>query len=233
MPDAPELSVLMPVFNEIGTAERAIGEVLEAKIDADFELIVVDDGSTDGTRELLFGREWPERVRLFKHEHNMGKGAAVRTALQQAQGELSAIMDADLEYDPDDLSGLLPPLRKGLSNAVFGVRAFDGYTSHSFLYVMGNRGVTLAANVLFNTYIADLMTCHKAIRTDIFRSLPLQARGFDIEPEITARLLQRGERIFEVPVSYRARRTEEGKKLTSIDGFRVLATLLRCRFSRR
>jgi hypothetical protein len=123
-------------------------------------------------------------------------------------------------------------LLKGDANAVFGVRAFDGHTSHSFLYVMGNRGVTLAANILFNTYIADLMTCHKAIRTELFRGLPLRARGFDIEPEITARLLQRGERIFEVPVSYRARRTEEGKKLTSLDGFRVIATLLRCRFSR-
>src|SRR2546423_12799049 len=233
MPDAPELSVLMPVFNEIATAERAIGELLEANIGADLELIVVDAGSTDGTRELLLGREWPERVRLFKHERNMGKGAAVRTALQHARGELSAIMDADLEYDPDDLDGLLPPLRKGLSNAVFGVRAFDGYTSHSFMYVMGNKGVTLAANILFNVYLRDLMTCHKMIRTEAFRSLPLQARGFDIEPEIAARLLLRGEQIFEVPVHYKARPTEAGKKLTSVDGFRVLRTLIRCRFDGR
>src|SRR3954469_9209831 len=170
MPDAPELSVLMPVYNEIDTAERAIGEVLDAKIDAEFELIVVDDGSTDGTRELLFGREWPDRVRLFKHESNMGKGAAVRTALEQAQGKLSAIMDADLEYDPDDLGGLLPPLREGLSNAVLGGRACAAYTSHSFMYVMGNKGVTLAANILFNVYLRDLMTCHKMIRTEVFRS---------------------------------------------------------------
>src|SRR3954466_9974400 len=110
MPDAPELSILMPVYNEIGTAERAIGEVLDAKIDADFELIVVDDGSTDGTRELLFGREGPKPVRLFIHKHTMGKGAAVGTALEQARGEVSAIMDAALEYAPDDLGGLLPPL---------------------------------------------------------------------------------------------------------------------------
>jgi glycosyltransferase involved in cell wall biosynthesis len=233
MPDAPELSVLMPIYNEIGTADRAIAEVLDANIGADIELIVVDDGSTDGTREMLFGREWPERVRLFKHDHNMGKGAAVRTALEQAQGRVSAIMDADLEYDPNDLGALLPPLRDGLSNAVFGVRAFDGYTSHSFMYVMGNKGVTLAANILFNVYLRDLMTCHKMIRTEVFRSLPLQARGFDIEPEIAARLLQRGEQIFEVPVHYKARPSDAGKKLTSADGFRVLRTLLRCRLDGR
>jgi glycosyltransferase involved in cell wall biosynthesis len=221
----------MPVYNEIDTAERAIAEVLDADIGADIELIVVDDGSTDGTRELLFGRDWPEPVRLFKHERNMGKGAAVRTALTHARGEVSAIMDADLEYDPEDLKALLPPLREGLSNAVFGVRAFDGYTSHSFMYVMGNKGVTLAANMLFNVYLRDLMTCHKAIRTDVFKSLPLQARGFDIEPEIAARLIQKGERIYEVPVSYKARASDDGKKLTSADGFRVLRTLMRCRLS--
>ena len=233
MADTPELSVLMPVFNEIDTVERAVSEMLEADIGASFELIVVDDGSTDGTRELLFGREWPERVTLYKHDSNMGKGAAVRTALQYARGELSAIMDADLEYDPNDLAGLLPPLREGLSNAVFGVRAFDGYTSHSFMYVMGNKGVTLAANVLFNVYLRDLMTCHKMIRTDVFKALPLQARGFDIEPEIAARLLLRGEQIFEVPVHYKARSSDAGKKLTSADGFRVLRTLLRCRLDGR
>jgi glycosyltransferase involved in cell wall biosynthesis len=228
---APTLSVLMPVFNERETVERAIADVLDADLGVSFELIVVDDGSTDGTREILRGREWPEGVRLFEHDRNMGKGAAVRTALGHARGELSAIFDADLEYDPEDLRTLLPPLEEGLSNAVFGVRAFDGYTSHSFLYVLGNKGVTLAANLLFNVYLRDLMTCHKLIRTDVFRALPLQARGFDIEPEIAARLLQRGERIYEVPVRYKARATAEGKKLTSRDGLRVLRTLVRCRLS--
>ena len=144
------------------------------------------------------------------------------TALAEAQGEYSAIFDADLEYDPADLGLLMPPLMDGRSNACFGVRAFDGYTSHSFLYVLGNKGVTLACNVLFNVYLHDIMTCHKMIRTDVFRSLELRSPGFAIEPEITARLVQRGERIFEVPVHYRARATEEGKKLTALDGFRVL-----------
>jgi glycosyltransferase involved in cell wall biosynthesis len=227
------LSILMPVYNEVERVERAIQQVLDADLPIPFELVIVNDGSTDGTSELLDQLEWPDgRVRLHRHERNQGKGAAVRTALADARGEFSAIFDADLEYDPHDLAKLLPPLVDGETNAVFGVRAFDGYTSHSFLFVMGNRGVTLAANVLFNVYLSDIMTCQKAIRTDVFRQLQLRERGFTIEPEIAARLLQCGERIFEVPITYKARRTEEGKKLTWQDGFRVLRTLLRCRATR-
>ena len=222
----------MPVYNERATVEQAVAELLDADLGIETELIVVDDGSTDGTSELIAQADWPEKVTVLSHGVNQGKGAAVRTALEQAKGEYAAIFDADLEYDPDDLAALLPPLTSGRSNAVFGVRAFDGYTSHSFLYVLGNKGVTLAANVLFNVYLRDLMTCHKAIRTDVFRQLPLRARGFDIEPEIAARLLQHGERIFEVPVHYKARSTEEGKKLTAADGLRVIATLVRCRVTK-
>jgi glycosyltransferase involved in cell wall biosynthesis len=225
------LSILMPVYNECERVERAIAEVLETELPSEFELIVVDDGSTDGTREILREGNWDGRVRLFEHPENRGKGAAVQTALSHAEGEYAAIFDADLEYDPGDLALLMPPLLDGRSNACFGVRAFDGYTSHSFLYVLGNKGVTLACNVLFNVYLHDIMTCHKMIRTDLFRSLPLRSLGFAIEPEITARLVQRGERIFEVPVHYRARSTEEGKKLTALDGFRVIGTLVRCRLS--
>jgi glycosyltransferase involved in cell wall biosynthesis len=225
------LSILMPVYNERERVERAIAEVLATSLPTDFELIVVNDGSTDGTTEILRGGGWDDRVRLLEHPQNRGKGAAIQTALAAAQGEFAAIFDADLEYDPADLGLLMPPLLDGRANACFGVRAFDGYTSHSFLFVLGNKGVTLACNVLFNVYLHDIMTCHKMVRTDIFRSLPLRSPGFAIEPEITARLVQRGERIFEVPVHYRARATEEGKKLTAVDGFRVLATLLRCRLS--
>jgi glycosyltransferase involved in cell wall biosynthesis len=226
------LSILMPVYNERERVEQAITEVLETVLPSDFELIVVDDGSTDGTRDILRAREWDDRVRLFEHDHNQGKGAAIQTALTKARGEFSAIFDADLEYDPADLGLLMPPLLDGRSNACFGVRAFDGYTSHSFLFVLGNKGVTLACNVLYNVYLHDIMTCHKMIRTDLFRSLHLTSPGFAIEPEITARLVQHRERIFEVPVHYRARSNDEGKKLTAVDGFRVIATLLRCRFSK-
>jgi glycosyltransferase involved in cell wall biosynthesis len=225
------LSILMPVYNERERVQRAITEVLETELPTEFELIIIDDGSTDGTLEILRGGDWGDRVRLIEHEHNQGKGAAIQTALTHARGDFSCIFDADLEYDPEDLALLMPPLMDGRTNASFGVRAFDGYTSHSFMFVLGNKGVTLACNVLYNVYLHDIMTCHKMIRTDVFRSLPLRSAGFAIEPEITARLVQRRERIFEVPVHYRARSNEEGKKLTALDGFRVIATLLRCRFS--
>ena len=225
------LSILMPVYNERERVQEAIEEVLQTELPTDFELIIVDDGSTDGTREILRNGSWDERVRLIEHPENRGKGAAVQTALSHARGDFSAIFDADLEYDPSDLALLMPPLLDGRANVSFGVRAFDGYTSHSFLFVLGNKGVTLACNLLYNVYLHDIMTCHKMIRTDLFRSLSLHSEGFAIEPEITARLVQRGERIFEVPVHYRARATDEGKKLTAIDGFRVLATLMRCRLT--
>ena len=225
------LSILMPVYNEEERVERAITELLATELPTDFELIIVNDGSTDRTREILNSREWGPNVRLFEHPVNQGKGAAVQTALTKANGEFSAIFDADLEYDPADLAVLLPPLIDGKANACFGVRAFDGYSSHSFLFVLGNRGVTLACNIIFNVYVRDIMTCHKMIRTELFRSLPLREPGFAIEPEITARLVQKRERIYEVPVHYRARATEEGKKLTAYDGVRVLKTLVRCKFT--
>jgi glycosyltransferase involved in cell wall biosynthesis len=225
------LSILMPVFNERERVADAIAQVLTTELPTPFELIVVDDGSNDGTGQVLRDLEGDERLRLLSHQRNSGKGAAVRTGLAQARGDYTTVFDADLEYDPSDLALLLPPLRDGRANACFGVRAFDGYTSHSFLYVLGNRAVTLACNVLFNVYLHDIMTCHKMLRTELFRSLRLRSAGFSIEPEIAARLVQRGERIFEVPVHYRARATDEGKKLTAIDGFRVVGTLLRCRFS--
>ena len=230
---APQLSILMPVYNEAATVERAVAEVLAADLPVTTEVVLVDDGSTDGTRQILEQADWPaDRIRIHWHAQNRGKGAAVQTALADARGEFATIFDADLEYEPEDLRTLLPPLLDGTANVVFGVRVFDGFTSHSYLYVLGNRGVTLAANILFNVYLKDLMTMHKAIRTDVFKALPLRERGFAIEAEITARLLQRGERIFEVPARYKARATAEGKKLTWVDGVRTLRTLVRCRLTR-
>jgi len=193
------------------------------------ELVVVDDGSTDGTRELLASRDWPDQVQVFHHDGNRGKGAAVRTALGHAILEYAAIFDADLEYPAKDLALVLEPLVSGEASVVFGTRAWTSQSSYSFWYVMGNKSVTFATNLLYNCWISDVMTCYKVMRTELFRSLPLRERGFAIEPEIAARVLRAGERIHEVPISYRARSREAGKKLTALDGLRVLRTLLRCR----
>ncbi len=224
------LSILMPVFNERGTILAAIEQVLATELPIDpVELIVVDDGSVDGTAELLSRERWPDHVRLLRHDRNLGKGAAVRTALAAASGTYAAIMDADLEYDPADLARLLEPALADQAEVVFGTRGFESHSSFNFWYVLGNKAVTLAANVLFNSWLADIMTCHKLMRTELFRSLELRSAGFTIEPEITARVLSRGYQIYEVPVAYRARGRTEGKKLTAVDGVRVLGTLLRCR----
>jgi glycosyltransferase involved in cell wall biosynthesis len=223
--------VIMPVFNERERLERAIDAVLAARVADDFELLIVDDGSTDGTRDILRGREWPESVRIVYHDRNRGKGAALRTALDEARGTYSTIMDADLEYEPSDIPTLLAPLRNGQAQAVFGTRAFQSHSAFSFWYVVGNRAVTFAANLLFNSWISDMMTGQKAMSTELFRSLRLREGGFAIEGEITARLLRKGIRIYEVPVDYTARGREEGKKLTALDGLRVLRTLIRCRIA--
>jgi glycosyltransferase involved in cell wall biosynthesis len=224
------LSILMPVFDERATVEAAIEDALSAELPVPSrELVIVDDGSTDGTRELLSSREWPENVKVVHHDLNLGKGAAVRTALQHATAEFAAILDADLEYRAADLADVLEPLVSGEANVVFGTRAWTSQSSFSFWYVMGNKAVTMATNVIYNCWISDVMTGHKAMRTELFRSLPLRERGFAIEPEIAARVLRAGERIHEVPIHYRARSREAGKKLTAFDGLRVLRTLVRCR----
>ena len=188
-----DLSILMPVYNERATVEEAIAQALAVELPVDdVELVVVDDGSTDGTRELLTGTDWPTSVRVLAHERNRGKGAAVRTALDAATGRYAAIMDADLEYDPNDLRRLLEPLLDGRAEVVFGTRGFDSHSSFGFWYVLGNKAVTMAANVLYNSWLADIMTCHKAMPTETLRSLELRSRGFTIEPEITAKLLDSG-----------------------------------------
>lgn len=226
----PELSILMPVYNEHATVGEAIRQILDIDYPVEeVDLVIVDDGSTDGTREVLNGSSWGERVSVVMHERNGGKGVAVRTALEHATGTYSAIMDADLEYDPADVARVLEPLLTGEAEVVFGTRGFESHSAFSFWYVIGNKAVTLAANLLFNSWLSDIMTCHKAMRTDLLRSLELTSSGFTIEPEITAKLLAAGYQVYEVPVRYNARGREEGKKLTALDGVRVLGTLLRCR----
>ena len=193
--------------------------------------MIIDDGSTDGTREWLGATMLPDNVEIVLHPKNQGKGAAIRTGLEQARGTFSAILDADLEYAAADLGPVLEPLLAGKAKVVFGTRAWTSQSSFSFWYVMGNKSVTMATNVLYNCWISDVMTCHKAMSTELFQSLRLRERGFAIEPEIAARVLQSGERIFEVPIGYAARSRDEGKKLTAFDGIRVLRTLVRCKFA--
>ena len=224
------LTILMPVYNERSTVERAIEDALTAELPVDSrQLVVVDDGSKDGTRQLLAGREWGDDVTVVFHDRNRGKGAALQTGLQHATGDFSAILDADLEYRAADLAPLLETLLSGDARVVFGTRSWSSHAAFSFWYVVGNKVVTLATNVIYNCWISDVMTCHKAMSTELFRSLRLRERGFAIEPEITARALRSGERIYEVPITYKARSREEGKKLTALDGLRVIRTLVRCR----
>ncbi len=223
------LSILMPVFNERRTIEAAIADALGATLPVERELVVVDDGSRDGTAELLAEGSWPSFVKVVVHDRNRGKGAAVLTALEHATGEFAAVLDADLEYRAADLGPMLEPLLAGEANVVFGTRAWHAHSSYGFWYVLGNKFVTFVTNALYDCWISDVMTCHKAMRTELFRSLGLRERGFAIEPEIAARVLRAGERIYEVPIAYRARSRADGKKLAALDGLRVLRTLVRCR----
>ncbi len=224
------LTIIIPVFNEKATVLAAIDDALGAELPvAARQVVLVDDGSTDGTRDILREARFPENVEVHFHQRNSGKGAAVRTGLAHASGRFTAILDADLEYRAADLAVLLEPLLAGDTNVVFGTRMWSSHAAYSFWYVMGNKGVTFATNVLYNCWISDVMTCHKVLSTDLFRSLKLRERGFAIEPEIAARVLRAGERVHEIPISYRARSRSEGKKLTAADGVRVLRTLLRCR----
>jgi dolichol-phosphate hexosyltransferase len=227
-----ELSILMPAYNEEATIERAIRRVLDADVGTDdYELVIVDDGSTDSTREILDDGDWPEQVRIHYARRNGGKGRAIREAMRQAGGRFAVILDADLEYDPNDLKSLLAPVRDGIADAAYGTRAFQSHSAYSFWYVMGNRFLSMATNVIFNTWITDVYTCFKLMPTELMRSLDLHENGFGIEAEITGRLLREGAHIYEVPVSYVARSREEGKKIRPSDGIRGLLTLLRIRFS--
>jgi glycosyltransferase involved in cell wall biosynthesis len=227
---AGKLTIAVPVYNERERVERALKELLSVEFPIETEIVVVDDGSKDGTAELVEGLHFPSHVRLVRHRHNRGKGAALRTALQHATGDVFVPFDADLEYDPSDLPRLLQPFLHDGVDVVYGTRAFGSHTSFSFWYVMGNKLIVLWANVLNNTYISDLETCYKMVRTDIVRALDLRSNSFAIEAEITAKLLGRGYRPLEMPVSYRARSREQGKKIQWWDGVVALWTILRIRF---
>ena len=223
----PELSVLIPVYNEERTLERLLDAVEERPEVS--ELVIVDDGSTDRTPEILSGRDFKVPVQVIRHERNRGKGAALRTAIAAATGDVALVQDADLEYDPAEFPLLLAPIERGRAEVVYGSRSFAAHSAYSFWFVIGNKLVTLWTNVLFNSYLSDMETCYKLMPLPVWRSLDLRSDGFDIEPEITAKLLRSGRRIYEVPISYAARGRVEGKKLTWRDGVVALWTLSRIR----
>ncbi|MEW2377332.1 glycosyltransferase family 2 protein [Micromonospora sp. DT178] len=227
-----KLSILMPVYNEEERIADALKQALAVDYPCEIELVVVDDGSRDGTGEIL-GRADDARLRVITHQRNAGKGAAIKTAVDNAEGDYMVILDADLEYDPMDIPKLLDPVLDGRAEVVYGNRTFGSHSAYSFWYVMGNKGVTMAANVLFNSYIGDLETCFKLMPVALYRSLDIRSRGFGMEAEVTGKLLRRRIRPYEVPISYRARGREEGKKITWKDGVEAIWILGRERTRRR
>jgi len=228
-----KLSILMPVYNERATLASAIKEVLNVDFPCEIELVVVDDGSTDGTRELYPSLGDDPRVQVHMHERNQGKGAAIRTAATIATGDYVIMCDADLEYSPAEIPSLLALVLAGEAEVVYGTRTFGSHNAYSYAYVLGNKGVTTFANVLFNCYISDLETCFKLMPATLYRELDIHETGFGMEAEVTGKLLRRGYRPYEVPISYKARSREAGKKLTWRDGAEALWILIRTRFASR
>jgi glycosyltransferase involved in cell wall biosynthesis len=223
------LSVIIPCYNEEATIEEIVRQV-QATGRAD-EIIIVDDGSTDRSPELLSGLDGQDGITIILHKENQGKGAAVRTGLQQATGDVMLVQDADLEYDPRDYPALLRPIEEGRAKAVYGSRFLGGPRRTMFFWhMMGNRGLTLITNILFDTILSDMETCYKVFTADIAANLNLKSPGWGFDPEITAKILRQGVRIYEVPISYAGREFEEGKKISWRDGFTVLWTLLKYRF---
>ena len=228
--EAPFLSVLIPALNEESTIDAVVAAVLALPLS--LEVILIDDGSSDGTWGRM--QRWAEhdRVAALRHGAQRGKGAAIRTALTRARGKVILVQDADMEYDINDYPRLLDPIIKGRAQVVYGTRVFASHTAHSYWYVMGNKGVTTAANLLFNVYLSDIETAYKVFPREAALAMNLEAKGFEIDPEITAKLLRMGYRIHEVPVDYVARSREEGKKIRPSDGVKALGVLLRHRFWR-
>ncbi|MAE76018.1 MAG: glycosyl transferase [Planctomycetes bacterium] len=224
------LSVVIPVFNERATVEEVIDRVM--RVDVNKELVLVDDGSTDGTRDVLADLEERDGVRVFLHDQNRGKGAALKTGFAEAKGNVVIIQDADLEYDPNDYAALLRPILEGRADVVYGSRFLvrDYTRVHLFSHYLGNRMLTFISNVLTGLNLTDMETCYKVFRKEIIDGINIKSRRFDVEPELTAKVAKTRCRIYEVPVSYAGRDFSEGKKISWCDGIAALWAIVKFRF---
>lgn len=229
---AVKLSILMPVYNEVATLVAAVDRVLAVEFPVQTELVIVDDGSDDGTRNLYPRWQDDHRVVIYEKATNGGKGSAIRKGAELATGDYVIMCDADLEYAPEEIPSLLAPVLRGAAEVVYGTRTFGSHNAYSYLYVLGNRGVTTTANILFNCYLSDLETCFKLLPLALYRRLDVRSVGFGMEAEITGKLLRAGVRPYEIPISYAARSREQGKKLTWRDGVQAVWILARERVRR-
>jgi glycosyltransferase involved in cell wall biosynthesis len=225
----PLLSVVMPVYNERATIEEIIPRVLAVPIR--IQLIVVDDGSTDGTRDLLTALRAQHEFTLIFQPKNGGKGAALRRGFQEVAGDLVVIQDADLEYSPEEFPELIELICQGRADVVYGSRFIGRHRVFMFTHYAGNRLLTLLTNILYNTMLTDMETCYKVMRTSVLRSFTLDSPGFGIEPELTAKIFKRNYRVYEVPITYDGRGYEDGKKITWRDGVVALWVLIKYRFT--
>jgi glycosyltransferase involved in cell wall biosynthesis len=223
------LSVIMPCYNEATTIPDILAKV--RAVDLEKQIIAVDDNSSDDTYAVLCEEAATDPTMIvIRHPNNRGKGAAVRSGLARALGEIVIVQDADLEYDPQDYYELVKPIAEGRVNVVFGSRFHGRHTGMYFWNALGNKGLTFLTNLLFNCWISDMETCYKVMRTEIMRDLRLESNDFRLEPEIAAKVLKRGERIYEMPVSYLGRTYEEGKKMKPSQGLYAVLALLKYRF---
>ena len=225
------LSVIVPVYNERTTVTEIVRRMRQVPLPMDLEIIIVDDCSSDGTDKILSALE-DSTVRVLRHNSNQGKGAGIRTGLEVARGDLVLIQDADLEYDPEDWPKLLHPMVRGKAQVVYGSRFTGERKNMLFWHWIGNRVLSLVTNVLYNTTISDMETCYKLFDRRVLDGLTIESNRFEFEPEITAKILRRGYRIYEVPISYNGREFDEGKKITWKDGFGALWALVRFRVAR-